>query len=142
MIRLLHGFGWDRVDFFHRDLCDAVYGIFDNHGDSMPIYLVVAEQYLYRAKDVSASHAALPEMRLGMHKGGDWEGTQPGQLIQTGQRNIPYRMVSCLVIKDGMKKEGKRVVWSDGFCLPKKPLLMNGPSFISVSDYLLGDGRQ
>ena len=44
--------------------------------------------------------------------------------------------------KSQVKEEGSRDVQNDGICLPKKPLLMNGPSFISVSDYLLGDGRQ
>lgn len=35
--------------------------------------LVVAEQCLYRIKDVSASHTSLPARRLGSHKklGGD-----------------------------------------------------------------------
>jgi len=29
-----------------------------------------------------------------------WEGTQPGQLTQISQRNIPYDMTSCSVYKE------------------------------------------
>ena len=43
-------------------------------------------------KDFSASHA-LPAR--------SWEGAQPGQLTQTGQRDIPYHVTSCSVYKLG-----------------------------------------
>ena len=36
---------------------------------------------------------------------GNWEGTQPGQLTQTSQRDIPYHMMSCWVYKLG-EEEG------------------------------------
>jgi len=34
-----------------------------------------------------------------------WEGTQQGQLTQTGQRDIPYHMTSCSPYKAG-EEEG------------------------------------
>ena len=40
-----------------------------------------------------------------------WEGTQPGQLTQVGQRDIPYHMASCSAMTAGAKKEEGGVVW-------------------------------
>jgi len=38
-----------------------------------------------------------------------WEGTQPGQLTPTDQRNIPYHKTSCSTYKAG----GRRRKWGD-----------------------------
>ena len=41
---------------------------------------------------------------------GNWEGTQPGQLTQTSQRDIPYHGTSCWVYKLGeRRKEGRDI---------------------------------
>lgn len=53
----------------------------ENIGDKTPMFLLVIEQCLHRAKDFPASLAALPERRLGIHKnlGGDTARTaDPG----------------------------------------------------------------
>jgi len=34
-----------------------------------------------------------------------WEGTQPGQLIQTGQKDVLYHVTSCSAIKAGEEEE-------------------------------------
>lgn len=78
------GFGWDRVNFLQRELCDTLVWIFD---DSSGDVLVAAEQLLHRDKDLFASHAALPATRLGVHQ--ELGGSQPGQLAQTAQRDVP-----------------------------------------------------
>jgi len=44
---------------------------------------------------------------------GSWEGTQPGQLIQTGQRDIPHHMVSCSVHKLGELARDQRSLLRD-----------------------------
>jgi len=36
-----------------------------------------------------------------------WEGTQTGQQIQTGQRDIPYRMTSPSAYKNLGKEKGR-----------------------------------
>lgn len=56
------------------------------------VFLAVAAQRLQRAKDFSASRAVL-------HR--SWEGTEPGQLTQTGQRGVPHYTASCSVINWG-----------------------------------------
>lgn len=51
-----HGFGWDRVNFLCRGLYDVVFCILnENSGDDMPMFLVVAEQWLHSAKDIFVS---------------------------------------------------------------------------------------
>lgn len=62
------------------------------------MFLAVAGQYSHRVKDFSTSHAAWPVRRL------DWEGTQPGQLIQPDQRDVPCHMISFSAIKARTKK--------------------------------------
>ena len=41
----------------------------------------------------------MPSQQEGWRGTRRWEGTQPGQLTQTGQRNIPYHVMSCPVYK-------------------------------------------
>lgn len=75
----------------------------ENSGDNTPMVSAVAEQCLHRAKAIFTSHAALPSEEPGgpqeVHK-----GTQPGQMTQPDQRDIPYRIVSCAEMKDGVKR--------------------------------------
>ena len=111
-----HGFGWDRVDSLCGGLYDAVLWIFDeNSGDNTPMFLVVAEQCLHRAKDFSASCAALPARRLEAHQelGRDTVG------IQTDQRDVPCHMASCSAIKNGVKKEEEGMFRVMAFVFPR-----------------------
>jgi len=45
---------------------------------------------------------------------GNWEGTQLGQLTQTGQRDILFLMTSCTVYKLGELAGGQRSLLRDG----------------------------
>jgi len=45
---------------------------------------------------------------------GSWEGTQLGQLTQTGQRDILFPMMSCSVYKLGELAGGQRSLLRDG----------------------------
>lgn len=56
------------------------------------------------------SCAALPARRLGCTRGS--QGTQPGQLTQYDQRNIPYFMMPHLPIKAEVEKETFRMMAS------------------------------
>lgn len=56
-----HGFGWDRVNFPHRGSQNAVLDFWWKSCDNTPMVLIVAEQYLHRVKDFSASWSALPQ---------------------------------------------------------------------------------
>ena len=47
-----------------------------------------------------------PSQREGWRGTGNWEGTQPGQLTRTGQRDVPYYTVSCSVYKLGGVGQG------------------------------------
>ena len=67
---------------------------YEKNADNTLMFSVVAKQCLYQVKDFSASDAQ-PARRLEGHK--ELEGTQPGQLTQTGQRGIPYHGMSCPV---------------------------------------------
>lgn len=58
--------------------------------------LAVNEQCLHRSKDFPAPHAVLSVMKLGVHQD---LGTQPGQLTQNDQRDVPYHMTLCSAIK-------------------------------------------
>ena len=43
----------------------------------------------------------LPIQQEGWRGARSWEGTQPGQLTQAGQKGIPYHVMSCPVYKLG-----------------------------------------
>jgi len=67
-------------------ICDQ--NILENIGD-----LAIAEQCLHSVKAFSASHAALPASRLGVHKrlGGDTDGTADPKRPQG--YSIPYSVM-------------------------------------------------
>ena len=70
-----------------------------------PMFLIVVEQCLYRAKDVSAFCTALPLRRKRVGCSRSWEGTELEQLNQTGQKNVAYDIMSFSAVKAGVKKE-------------------------------------
>ena len=43
----------------------------------------------------------MPSQQEGWRDTRSWEGTEPGQLTQSGQWGIPYHVMSCLVYKMG-----------------------------------------
>lgn len=65
-------------------------------GFSMRIMLVVTEQCLPQIKDFWVSHA-LPESRCTRCCEGSW----PGELTHTDQKNIPHHRMSCPLYKMG-----------------------------------------
>ena len=72
-VRRCAGFGWDRVNFLHSSWYGAMFWICaENSVDNTRDVLVIAEQCLHRIKA--------------------WEGTQPGQLTPTDQRDTPDHM--------------------------------------------------
>ena len=58
-----------------------------------------------------------------------WEGTQPGQLTRTDQRDIPYHMTSAQY-KAGRKEEGGGVTLGP----PRQPLRISEPCFLRRPD--------
>lgn len=105
------------------------------------MFLVVAENYLHRAKDFFASCAALPEGKLAVC------GNLGGDTARTGDPGWPRRYsIPCDIpysaIKAGVKKEEGGDVQSGGVCLPKKPLCVTRPAFLDELEYLPADGKK
>jgi len=73
--------------------------------DNILMFLFVARQ----ARTFQLLVLAWPARCLG-----SWEGTQPGQLTQTGQRDIPYRMTSRSVCKLGELAGGQQLLLGNG----------------------------
>jgi len=95
METLVHcpGFSWDRVNFLSGSWCSAmvlIWGV--NNVDNILMFLVVAKQ----SRTLQLLTLAWPSRCTG-----SGEGTQLGQLTQTGQRDIPYHMTSCSAYKWG-----------------------------------------
>lgn len=61
------------------------------------MYLSVAEFYLYRAKNISVSFAALPAISQERTRSG--EGMQAGHLAQTEQNDTLYHTLSSSTTK-------------------------------------------
>lgn len=57
---------------------------------------------------------------------GGWEDTQPGQVIQTDQRDVAHRTASCSVYKADEEEGESGAVCSGGVCLPKPQLHVMG----------------
>lgn len=53
---------------------------------------------------------------------GSWKGAQPGQLVQTDKRDVPYRVEFLSAIKAGGRNRGD--IRSYNVCLPKKVLFV------------------
>lgn len=68
-------------------------------------------------------------------------GAQPGQLTQTGQRDVPYHMATCSAIKAVVKEQEGGDNGSDGVCLPKKSLHVLSPAFLGVAEPLPANGK-
>jgi len=84
-------FGWDRVNFLSGSWCNAVVWIWDeNNVDNILMFSVVAR----RSRIFQLVTLAWPARSMG-----SWEGTQLGQLTQTGQTGILFRRTSCSVYK-------------------------------------------
>lgn len=94
------------------------------------VFVLEMEQFPHR--DVSRAytepspflHLALPVSRLGVHK--VWRGTQPGQLTQNDQRDIPHHVASG----SAHQVAGRKGLFvSDGVCLFKQLLGVMEPGF-------------
>lgn len=55
-----------------------------------------------------------------------WEEAQPGQMIQTDQRAIPYVTIKYNVLYVKWVGGERGDVWSDGICHPESPLGVMG----------------
>ena len=95
--------GWDRVNFLHNNWYGAVFWICaENSVDNTGMF----QLWLSRAYTVSRPFLLLtpPHQPGGWGCPRSWEGTQPGQLTPTDQRDIPYRMTSCAAYKAGGRR--------------------------------------
>lgn len=121
-------FDWGRVNFLLSSWYGAMFQICDESSvDNSRDVLVTAQQCLHRGKVFSGPHATSPASRGEEHN--KLEGMQLGQLTPTNPREILRRLVSCLAYEaEGRRRMGAKGgnAWSDGFCLPKSPLLMMG----------------
>ena len=60
-----------------------------------------------------------PHQRAGWGCTRSWEGTQPGQLTPTAQRDIPYHRTPCSAYKAGGRRRKGGTLGVMAFCLPK-----------------------
>ena len=71
-----------------------------------------------------------------------WEGTQPGQLTPTDQRDIPYHMTSC----SAYKARGRRRKWGMFgvmvFVFTGNHYTWWSPAFLEVAEHLPADGKR
>lgn len=87
-------FSWDRVGgFFCSGQCDAMFDF------SLLTYWCFSCWALYRAKDISSCPSVVPTRGLGVTR--NWEGAEPGQLTQSGQRDVPHYLASFWTINLG-----------------------------------------
>lgn len=100
-VKECHDFGW--VNFLCECSCGAVFWIFDGKsGDSILIFWLLQSSTYTDPKTFQP--VALP-CHWGAGGAEGAAGTQPGQLTQNDQREIPYHMMSCQTIKAEVKKE-------------------------------------
>jgi len=71
-----------------------------------------------------------------------WEGTQPGQLALTDQRDIPCRMILCSAMKIQGKEEEWAMVLVMLFIFPSNCYVYRGPALQKVAGHLPDDGKQ
>lgn len=129
--------GMKLIFFIEKGWCDAVLWIFEeNSGYNSPMFLVVAEKYLHRAKDFSASWAALPGSRLGVHEM-LWENT-----ARTGNPAWWKGYLTPSGVMLSSKNWGKEVgdIWNDGICLPKEAIHTVSPPFLEAAELLPAHG--
>jgi len=87
------GFSWGRVNFLSGSWCSTVFWIWvENEVDDILTFSVVARQ----SRSFQLLGLAWPARCLG-----SCEGTQPGQLTQSGHRGILFHMASCSLYKLG-----------------------------------------
>ena len=70
-----------------------------------------------------------PHQRAGWGCTRSWEGTQPGQLTPTAQRDIPYHRTPCSAYKAGGRRRKGGTLGVMAFCLPKQLLHAMEPCF-------------
>lgn len=66
-----------------------------------------------------------------------WEGTDLEQLTQTGQRDVPYHVLS-----KSWAKGGRRNIQNDCICLPEKQLREMSPAFLGMAEHLPAHGNR
>ena len=75
---------------------------------------------------------------LGVHQ--ELEGTQPGQLAQTDQRDIPHHVALCLAMTAGGKEEGG-MLGVVAFVFPRNHEVPRSPAFQELAEHLPMDGK-
>ena len=72
---------------------------------------------------------------------GSWEGAQPGQLTQTGQRLIPYHTTSCPAYKAGGRRRKGGTFGVMALVFPSNPYVRWSPAFLGWLNSCLPTGR-
>jgi len=70
-----------------------------------------------------------------------WEGTWPGQLTPADQRDIPYHMMLCSVIKTVGKKEEGAKFRVTVFVFPSNCYKQRSPAFLEMAEHLPVNGK-
>ena len=82
-----------------------------------------------------------------LHQQGGWrctrsrEGTQPGQLTPSDQRDIPYYMASCSAYKAGGRRRTGRLFGLMEFVFSSNYYAWWSPAFLEMAEHLPADGK-
>ena len=70
-----------------------------------------------------------------------WEGTQPGQLTPTDQKDIPDHMTSCLAYKAGGRRRNRGTFGVTTFVFPSHCYAWWSPAFLEMAEHLPAHGK-
>ena len=102
-LSLCAGFDWGRVNFLRSSWYEAMFWICaENSVDNTGMFSLLLSSAYTESRPFLLLTA--PHQRGGWGCTRSWEGTQPGQLTPTDQRDIPYRMASCSAYKAGRRR--------------------------------------
>ena len=110
--------GWHGVKLFHRSLYDALLWNLIKSVNTPVFWLLLSSAC------VASKLPLFPTLSLWVGKGWarNWEELQPGLLTWADQRDIPYHIMFCSVIKTQGKEEEGRHSWL--WCLSSQGTIM------------------
>ena len=91
------GFGWDRVNFLSSSWYSVMFWVqYEKNVDNTLMFSLLLSSVYTESR---IFQLLVPSQQEGWRGTRSWEGTQPGQLTPTAQRNVPYHVTSCPVYK-------------------------------------------
>ena len=133
-------FSWDRVNFLLSSWCSAVFWIWCENNVDMAHWCFSCCWVMFIPKSRTFQFLR-PCQREGWRGTGNWEGTQPGQVTWTSQRDIPYHM-TCHA--EYINWGRRRKVGTSGimaFVFPSNHYAWWSPAFLGMAEHLPACGK-